>query len=318
MLNRQIDMNKINRYFAILSSSVEIDAKVHLFDIHTHAEMFFKDLLNLVLDYDLVNINLENMNAEAIDLVDESKKILIQVSSRNDKSKIQTESLDKIDNKKYNGYSFKYVCISRNCSNLKDKDYNLPQGISFSPKKDILDMAELYKYIENCSLDKVKTILNFLSKEIEIPETGIMRPKAITYIINELAKINLNDSSPIGNTKAFEIENKISFNSLNKWRAYISEYAIYSAQVDDVYHEYDKIGNNKSRAVLAYMHDLYIELHDSFSGDNLFDELVKKVYTDIDGDNSCNENLLQEDLILNIKIVLVDAFTKCKIFERPI
>ena len=52
-------------------------------------------------------------------------------------------------------------------------------------------------------------------------------------------------------------------------------------------------------------------------GDDLFDTLLEKVYALIDGDGTCNESLTREELIMNIKIVLVDAFVKCKIFKKP-
>ena len=97
----------------------------------------------------------------------------------------------------------------------------------------------------------------------------------------------------------------------------IIKYAVYGVLVDNIYRLYDKQGVNKSFAVLTSLHDLYLNLSIERDGDDLFDTLLEKVYALIDGDGTCNESLTREELIMNIKIVLVDAFVKCKIFKKP-
>lgn len=100
-------------------------------------------------------------------------------------------------------------------------------------------------------------------------------------------------------------------------KAIVSEYAVYGVLVDKIYRQYDKQGANKSLAVLSSLHDLYLNLSMAITGDNLFDKLLEKVYEIVDGDGTCNDSLTREELMINIKIVLVDAFVKCKIFEKP-
>lgn len=41
------------------------------------------------------------------------------------------------------------------------------------------------------------------------------------------------------------------------------------------------------------------------------------MYDIVNKDYEYNESLTREELQVNIKIVLVDAFVKCKIFKKP-
>lgn len=109
----------------------------------------------------------------------------------------------------------------------------------------------------------------------------------------------------------------MDFNKLVKWRRIIKEYVVYSSLVDEIYRQYDLLGANKSFAVLSALHDLYLNLALTYNGDSLFDKLLDEVYIMVDGDGTCNGYLTREELIIDIKIVLVDAFVKCRIFEKP-
>jgi len=70
------------------NSKIEALGKLHLLSEHQKAENFFRDLLNLIHDWDLTNANYKNPNAKAIDLESEKYEIAIQVSSQDDKEKI--------------------------------------------------------------------------------------------------------------------------------------------------------------------------------------------------------------------------------------
>ena len=143
------------------------------------------------------------------------------------------------------------------------------------------------------------------------------RPSVITYVINCLSEECLAEVSVNPDVKPFDFIPKIDLNKLVKWKAIVTEYAVYSVLVDKIYKQYNELGVNKSLAVLASLHDLYLNLSSESSGDDLFDKLLEKVYEIVDGDGTCNESLTREELMMNINIVLVDAFVKCKIFEKP-
>ena len=143
------------------------------------------------------------------------------------------------------------------------------------------------------------------------------RPSVITYVINRLADEPLAEIAVNPDTKSFDLEPKIDFNSLKKWRHIISEYTVFSLLVDKIYRAYDEQGVNKSFAVLSSLHDLYLNLASELTGDALFDKLLESVYDIVNKDYEYNESLTREELQVPIKIVLVDAFVKCKIFKKP-
>ena len=289
---------------------------MNLLDSNVLLEDVFKEILNITYGLKLQNANLIKQNIRAIDLIDCSSKTIIQVSSDNSKTKAQT-SLDKIELPKYDGYTFKFVCISKGVSHLKKHHFNVPEGISFNAEKDSYDDKRILKDVLAKDIDTIRKLALYLEKSILPATADERRPSVITYVINRLADEPLAEIAVNPDTKSFDLEPKIDFNSLKKWRDIISEYTVFSLLVDKIYRAYDEQGVNKSFAVLSSLHDLYLNLASELTGDALFDKLLESVYDIINKDYECNESLTREELQVNIKIVLVDAFVKCKIFKKP-
>ena len=93
-LNSYIDI--ISLRLAILSNEVKLKSAVNLLDTNVLSEDVFKTILNTIYGWDLQNANVAEQNIKAIDLVDNTAKILVQVSSDNSKAKVQS-SLNKIE-----------------------------------------------------------------------------------------------------------------------------------------------------------------------------------------------------------------------------
>lgn len=306
----------ITSRLSYLSSEVRLNGSINLLDSNVLSEDIFKTILNIVYGLNLHNANLDEQNNKAIDLVDDAAKVIFQVSSDNSKKKVQ-KSLDKIELPKYSGYTFKFVCISKGISNLKKSTFDVPDGISFNVDIDCYDDKRLLRDVMAKDIDTIAKLASFLEKSIFPSTAEERRPSVITYVINCLSEECLAEVSVNPDVKPFDFIPKIDLNKLVKWKAIVTEYAVYSVLVDKIYKQYDKLGVNKSLAVLASLHDLYLNLSLESSGDDLFDKLLEKVYEIVDGDGTCNESLTREELMMNIKIVLVDAFVKCKIFEKP-
>lgn len=308
--------NIITSKLTYLSTEIQLNGTLNLLDSNILSEEIFNTILNIVYDWNLENANFAEQNIKAIDLVDTISKIIVQVSSDNSKTKVQ-KSLDKIDVSKYSGYSFKFVCISKNISNLKEQTFCTPTGINFNATTDCYDIKRIIRDVQSKNIDVISKLASYLEKAVLPASIDERRPSVITYVINCLSEISLATISVSPDVKPFDLLPKINLNKLTKWKTIIEEYTVYSVLVDKIYRQYDKQGVNKSFAVLSSLHDLYIDLSTENFGDDLFDKLVEKVYETIDGDCTCNESLAREELLINIKIVLVDAFVKCKIFEKP-
>ena len=306
----------ITSRLAYLSSEVRLSGSMNLLDSNVLLEDVFKEILNITYGLDLQNANLTEQNIKAIDLIDCSSKTIIQVSSDNSKTKVQT-SLDKIELPKYEGYTFKFVCISKGVSHLKKHHFNVPEGISFNAETDCYDDKRILRDILAKDIDTIRKLALYLEESILPATADERRPSVITYVINRLADEPLAEITVNPDTKSFDLEPKIDFNSLKKWGDIISEYTVFSLLVDKIYRAYDEQGVNKSFAVLSSLHDLYLNLASELTGDALFDKLLESVYDIVNKDYEYNESLTREELQVNIKIVLVDAFVKCKIFKKP-
>mgnify|MGYP003358141321 FL=1 len=293
-----------------------MNGSINLHDSNVLSEDVFKEILNITYGLELQNANLIKQNIKAIDLIDCSTKTFIQVSSDNSKAKVQT-SLDKIELPKYEGYTFKFVCISKGVSHLKKHHFNVPKGISFNAETDCYDDKRILRDVLAKDIDTIRKLSSYLEESILPATADERRPSVITYVINRLADEPLAEVAVNPDTKAFDLEPKMDFNSLNKWKDVISKYTVYSLLVDKIYRTYDEQGVNKSFTVLSSLHDLYLNLASELTGDALFDKLLESVYEIVNKDYECNESLTREELQVNIKIVLVDAFVKCKIFKKP-
>ena len=212
---------------------------MNLLDSNVLLEDVFKEILNITYGLKLQNANLIKQNIRAIDLIDCSSKTIIQVSSDNSKAKVQT-SLDKIEQPKYEGYTFKFVCISKGVSHLKKHHFNVPEGISFNAEKDSYDDKRILKDVLAKDIDTIRKLALYLEKSILPATADERRPSVITYVINRLADEPLAEIAVNPETKSFDLEPKIDFNSLKKWRDIISEYTVFSLLVDKIYRAYDE------------------------------------------------------------------------------
>ena len=306
----------ITSRLSYLSSEIRLNGSINLLDSNVLSEDIFKTILNIVYGLNLHNANLDKQNNKAIDLVDDAAKVFIQVSSDNSKTKVH-KSLDKIEVPQYNDYNFKFVCISKGVSHLKKFSFTVPTGISFEAETDSYDYKRILRDVLAKDIDTIRKLASYLEKSILPASADERRPSVITYVINCLSEEKLSDVSVNPDVTPFDLMPKMDLNKLVKWKTIVSEYTVYSLLVDKIYRQYDKQGVNKSFAVLSSLHDLYLNLASEYTGDDLFDRLLEKVYEIVDGDGTCNDSLTREELMMNIKIVLVDAFVKCKIFEKP-
>lgn len=318
---KRVEMtNYINEKFAILQVRISARGKINVLDFHIHSENFYRDLLNILYNWKLENINEHIQNVEAIDLEDASIGIIVQVSATATKQKIEN-SLNKESLKEYakKGYSFKFISVSKPADNLRNKKYKNPYHIKFDPKNDILDIQTIEKSISNLEIDEMENVFSFIKKELGITPDIIRLDSDLTSIINILSKTNLNDIEVTGNINSFQIEKKIKFNHLNLASVLIEDYKIYFTNLDKKYKEFDKMGVNKSIAVLQAMRKIYINAmaKEKYKNDDqLFLGIIDEV-KEIVLKSSNFFDIPVEELDICVSILVVDAFIRCKIFKNP-
>lgn len=314
-MNRNRYYDYIDDHLNALAYKVKSRGKLNLLDIHNHSENFYQFFLKELYDWDLENLNNIKTNVEAIDLIDKSKKIFIQISAVCTKNKIEA-SLEKNSLKKFPGYTFKFVSIVNDANSLRKLVFNNPNNIKFQPTQDIIDVISILKDIKDLEINNQKKIYDFIKLELGEETDFVKLDSNLVTIINILSKEDWDPKNDINEIDTFEIERKMSFNKLNLATEMINDYALYHSRLNDKYSEFDRIGQNKSRSILGTIRNIYIKAEKSLNNDELFfnvtDEIKKKII------NSSNyTSIPEEELDLCINILTVDAFIRCKIFKNP-
>ena len=124
----------------LLALRIKSNGGLNLLELNLHSENFYCDLFNVLFDYRLKNLNSQKQNVAGIDLIDETEKIIIQVSATATKAKVE-KSLAKLNN--YADYSFKFISITTDGDNLIGKPYVNPFNLSFNADTDIYNVNSI-------------------------------------------------------------------------------------------------------------------------------------------------------------------------------
>ena len=243
-MNRTWYFNYIEEKLNILAYRIETRGKINILDLNIHSETFFADLCNIVFGLNLVNLNSFVQNTEGIDLIDTKNKVVVQVSATCTKTKIEY-SLSKEIYKKYNGYDYKFISISKNASDtLKQTIFQNPYTMNFNPLQDIWDVVGILRKVSSDSIDKQRVLYDFISKELGQTVDIVKLDSNIAGIINILAE-NIDMASTPPETVPFAIEDKIDFNNLQGVQEIIDDYKIFYHKLDQIYSEFDKGGKQE-------------------------------------------------------------------------
>lgn len=314
-MNRTKYYDYIDEKINVLAHRIVNNGKLNMLHLHMHSENFYLHFFNLLFNFKLENLNQSLQNVEAIDLIDNTNKIVIQVSSTNTKQKIES-ALEKDIIKQYSNYTFKFISIAKDATTLRTKSYINIHSISFTPSNDIFDTTSILNIISALNIDKQKEVYQFIKKELGNEIDIIKLDSNLATIINILAKENWDETNQYDKVNSFEIERKITHNNLSSAKNLIYEYSLYYGRIDSKYTEFDNMGNNKSNSVLATIKREYIKLKNNTNADEIFFNTADAILNKI----TESANYIQipiDELELCVDILTVDAFVRCKIFENP-
>ena len=162
-------------------------------DINHEAERLFCYPLSLIYDAPFINLNLIRENYPAVDLGCAEKKVSIQVTSTNDRDKIQS-TLDKFfEHQLDSTFSTLIVLIIGDKKNYRP--FDVPDGISL----EIWDMDTLNKKIEGLSDKNLEELRRYFdkqfpnavyqSKALHLPLSSALQPSAFVGRTDELTSI---------------------------------------------------------------------------------------------------------------------------------
>jgi hypothetical protein len=314
-MNRSEYFNYIDDKLNALAYRIGTRGRLNLLDLHLHSENFYLHFFNLLFGYQLENLNSRLQNVEAIDLIDRVNKIIIQVSATCIKQKVES-TLSKEILKEYAGYSFKFISISKDATELRKSTFKNPYSLSFSPSTDIYDVTSILNDVLTRTVPEQKLIYRFIKDELGGDVDVIKFDSNLASVINILSKERWDDSNDSDSINSFEVDRKITFNELERSRSIIEEYRVYYKKVDEKYSEFDQQGMNKSYSVLRSISKEYHKLKGNGSADEIFLGVIEHTKDKVLESANFIEIPIDE-LELCVDILVVDAFIRCKIFENP-
>ena len=314
-MNRSKYFDFIESKLSLLVTRLEMRGGLNLLDLHWHSEDFYPHLFNLLFCWDLKNLDPEQHNAPGVDLVDNTNKIVVQVSATATKQKINS-ALNK-DLSVYKGYAFKFISISKDAKGLRANTFTNPHKLTFLPAEDIYDVPRLLSIIRVMKIDQQKKVYEFIKKELHCEPDPEKVESNLATIIKILSKVNWGEGTTDFETVPYDIDEKISYNQLDTARVLIDDYKIHYGRIDKIYLDFDREGANKSLSILNGIRTEYIALGTTGSPDQRFFSIIETVIQKIRA--SANYTPMpEEELALCVQILVVDAFIRCKIFKNPI
>lgn len=316
-MNRATYYNFIEGRLITLCTRIELRGKINILDYHLHSENFYRDLFNKLYTWNLENLNAWIQNVEAIDLIDQTNNIVIQISATNTKAKIDSAlSKPSLASTQYEGFNFKFISMAKDADKLRSQSYNPPANINFIPARDIYDAKSILQDIYNLDIDTFEIVYKLIKNELGRDTAALRLESNLSSVINILAKENLASVDLNTAINSFEIERKIDFNNLNTSKEIINDYKYSHHIVDKIYAEFDKSGYNKSISVLNTIKNEYIRHSSKLAGDELFCLIISNISERILQSPNF-EKIPEEEMEMCVGILVVDAFIRCKIFKNP-
>lgn len=158
-----------------------------------------------------------------------------------------------------------------------------------------------------------------LNKKLDV------NPSMLKNTINAISNINISELDKKEKITTFNPKDKIKFNSIKKNVALINEYKIYYHKINSLYDELEIQGSIKKEKLLASIELIYTEVKGKYildsanqidiireNADNIIDDVYNILNEKVE-----NSSFWEEDIILGIRLIMVDAFMRCKILEEP-
>lgn len=170
-MGRQEDFHHIKRLISRWATEIRLNNAFNYYDINLLGEDIARDLLNIIYDYNLVNLNEKQKNYPGIDLGDEKVKICFQVTSRNDVRKIK-DGLGKFKQNGVHTYTkgIRFFILKDESRDYKKQTTEEFKSIlpGFEPEEHIITLIDLIRDIHQLYIsdsDGFKEVSALLERE---------------------------------------------------------------------------------------------------------------------------------------------------------
>jgi hypothetical protein len=151
MITRGYFIGQIIDELTAVSQQVKSRSGLQLFDLNRYLEDFFKDILNIVYGYKLINLNEERSNNPGLDLGDEVAKVAFQVTSTKISSKVN-ETLKKAANQ-VGKFPKIFVLVLQDKQGSYTLDAALCKPFGFIAEEHVLDVGDVLKKVLSLQIE---------------------------------------------------------------------------------------------------------------------------------------------------------------------
>lgn len=312
-----------DRYYSYIESALTslqerlaIRVASNLTDLHVRAESIMVPILDAVFGLNLVNANITSPYTSAFDLIDESSRTIVQVSTDSSRNKIQS-SLKKKGLAEYSGYRMRFVFLVPRRPSYRDIPFDNPHQVAFDPKEDVFDLGSLMSRVEMLPISDLQSVYDSVRREIRLvhTDTGVLA-RELTDVVRALKREDPTEIVP-DPPIAFRIDEKIKMNSLVRSAQDIQELAALTYPLEGIYAQYESEGVGRARSVFRHLQVAYRQsVGKGLAPDDAYDETIHTIVDELCGDSRL-AGYTYEDVELYVAVVVVDAFMRCKLFDGP-
>ena len=182
--------------------------------------------------------------------------------------------------------------------------------------------------VSKYTVDVLKEMKAKHEAEIAKKQNPNLNHSILTTVINIISNKDIDEFENSEIKNAFKAEDKIAHNCVRRNKLIIEEYRIYQGKLNAIFAEIEELGSVKKNNLLRNIRQIYLSAKSELlandqsieniqrHADDLIDIVENKLYNIIEDSSNKLELLDIETLTFGIKIVLVDAFLRCKILEE--
>jgi hypothetical protein len=167
-----------------------------------------------------------------------------------------------------------------------------------------------------------KYTVEILRKMKQEHELKMLKPELIQKnpaILNAVIKLigeKLFDTQENEPQNAPNIQEKIQWNNVVRYKSIIEEYSAYQGKLNNIYEEIENAGYHQKTFLLMNVRNLYLSEKGKYAemkvnADDIIDSIKNKLW------NLVDPKLDHETVEVSMLIILVDAFMRCNILEEP-
>jgi len=154
-------------------------------------------------------------------------------------------------------------------------------------------------------------------------------PSSLALIINYISSIDIENVDMLTSTNIYSPDKKITYNEVVVYKPILEEYKVYHGKLNKIYSEIEKQGSFKKELLLQNINKLYLKAKGELLGidtsienirknaDNLIELVEKYLWELYEKSPNAKEDIPFEAVNVGMKIIIVDAFVRCKILEEP-